>query len=331
MDAVRVSIALATCNGRQFLSEQLESLLAQTRLPDEIVVGDDNSTDGTRKILDEFAARAPFPVHVAVNAPALGPAANFSRTIARCTGDVIFLCDQDDIWLPGKIERMLHALAARPGCIVAVHDAALVDGGGRPLGMTMAGQLAASRADPAKGLVAGCCMAFDGRLAALYDPPPRTEFHDAWLTAIADRLDARTYVPEALIAYRRHGSNVSQSFMSSASPASRWKRAAERIRRAFSRPVGQSLRAALEAEEDALRALRANREALAGMVGKTRLEKAIGQLQTDCERDARRLRIHSSARMRRPALVARAVADGVYIGPQGALSLLRDIAGAIRK
>src|SRR4051812_16300560 len=98
-----ISIALATYNGEKYLSAQLESLALQTRLPAELVVCDDCSTDRTIDIIDEFIARAPFPVRVARNESRLGFVNNFMRAAQGCRADLIAFCDQDDIWEPNKL------------------------------------------------------------------------------------------------------------------------------------------------------------------------------------------------------------------------------------
>src|ERR1019366_197610 len=94
----RISVALCTYNGERFLSQQLASIGKQTRLPDELVVCDDSSTDRTVAIVREFAASVSFPVRVFENQRNLGSAANFERAIRLCDGDLIALSDQDDIW-----------------------------------------------------------------------------------------------------------------------------------------------------------------------------------------------------------------------------------------
>lgn len=99
-----ISIALATHNGEKFLRQQLESLAEQLLLPYELVVGDDGSTDGTIDIIEEFAKIAPFPVFLERNAQPLGYGENFLHTASRCAGDWIAFCDQDDVWLPNKLE-----------------------------------------------------------------------------------------------------------------------------------------------------------------------------------------------------------------------------------
>jgi glycosyltransferase involved in cell wall biosynthesis len=101
-----ISVALAAYNGARYLQEQLDSLAAQRRLPDELVVVDDASSDGTVGILERFRATAPFEVKVHRNTANLGYSANFEVAISRCTGDIIFMSDQDDVWFPEKIEAV---------------------------------------------------------------------------------------------------------------------------------------------------------------------------------------------------------------------------------
>src|SRR5919109_4233023 len=100
---MRISIALGTFNGARYLEEQLNSIVAQTRRADEIVICDDASTDSTAEIAARYATR------LIRNPQRLGTSRNFSQAISACTGDVIFLCDQDDVWSPKKIEVMSAA------------------------------------------------------------------------------------------------------------------------------------------------------------------------------------------------------------------------------
>lgn len=107
MTALTVSLALCTYNGEKFLLEQLQSFLAQTRQPNELVVCDDVSSDRTLEILNEFAQCAPFPVRIFVSDMTLRSTKNFEKAIGLCEGDIIFLSDQDDVWFPDKLARML--------------------------------------------------------------------------------------------------------------------------------------------------------------------------------------------------------------------------------
>ena len=107
----RISIAMCTCDGADYLSEQLVSLLDQTYPLCELVVCDDASQDESFAILESFANRAPFPVRLYRNPQRLGIGANFEQAIRLCTGNVIALCDQDDVWLPNKLAKFAESFA----------------------------------------------------------------------------------------------------------------------------------------------------------------------------------------------------------------------------
>jgi len=92
-----ISVALCTYNGELYLREQLESILKQTFPPDEIIICDDGSTDTTIKILEEFRRKSFIPVKVYYNKENLGVSKNFEKAISLCSGDIIFLSDQDDV------------------------------------------------------------------------------------------------------------------------------------------------------------------------------------------------------------------------------------------
>ena len=107
MKKMRISVALATYQGEQFLPEQLDSYLNQTRLPDELCVSDDGSGDGTIRIIEEFRRKAPFPVRLVAPAGRFGSNRNFEHAATNCTGDVILFSDQDDVWLRPHIEQLV--------------------------------------------------------------------------------------------------------------------------------------------------------------------------------------------------------------------------------
>ena len=133
---MRISVALATYQGERFLEQQLESIRNQSLLPVELVVGDDGSVDGNHRVVAEFARRAPFPVSLQVHATALGSARNFESVIAECSGDVIALSDQDDLWQPTKLEALAGTLSGprEPG--LAFSDGELVDASSASLGVS---------------------------------------------------------------------------------------------------------------------------------------------------------------------------------------------------
>jgi glycosyltransferase involved in cell wall biosynthesis len=215
-----VSVALCTYNGAPFLGAQLESLAAQTRLPDELVVCDDGSTDETFTVLDDFGARAPFPVRVHRNPERLGVVANFSQALAKCSGGYVALCDQDDVWMPARLERAVTVLEARPEVGAVFSDAELVDERLRPRGRTL---FAATGFTPARQrrfrrghelavllarpVVSGATLTVRSSYLDLLLPIPATGLHDLWLSTLLSAVSTVVALDEPLIRYRQHGSN----------------------------------------------------------------------------------------------------------------------------
>ena len=131
---MRISVALCTYNGAKYLAHQLESFVRQEHKPDEVIVRDDRSTDATPVVLERFAETAPFAVRWAMNDRHLGSTANFDRTMQECTGALIALCDQDDVWRPEKLQRMEAAFHGDPSLVLAASNAELIDAEGQGTG-----------------------------------------------------------------------------------------------------------------------------------------------------------------------------------------------------
>ena len=129
-----LSVALASYNGERYIGAQLDSIARQTRLPDELVICDDASTDSTEDIVREFARRAPFAVRFFQHERMGSSTRNFELAIAECRGDIIFLCDQDDVWYPNKVETIEAVFIDRPETGAVFTDADVVDENLQPLG-----------------------------------------------------------------------------------------------------------------------------------------------------------------------------------------------------
>jgi len=121
------TILLCTYNGESFLEDQLNSYLGQTELPTDLYVADDGSTDNTLSILKAFADKAPFPVQIHQNKEKLGYAKNFLTHLQHTTGDLVFLSDQDDIWLSTKIEMHKREFVEDPFLALTFSNAELID------------------------------------------------------------------------------------------------------------------------------------------------------------------------------------------------------------
>ena len=129
-----ISIAMATYNGGAFLRTQLDSLAAQTLLPAELVISDDNSNDDTRTVVASFAATAPFPVRFHVNPTRLGFRGNFHRAASLCSGELVAYSDQDDIWHPSKLATVSALFHKDPGILLVHHNANVLRSDGKCIG-----------------------------------------------------------------------------------------------------------------------------------------------------------------------------------------------------
>jgi glycosyltransferase involved in cell wall biosynthesis len=216
---LRLSIALCTCDGQKFLRAQLESFLTQQHLPDELVVCDDDSTDGTFAILSEFAQRSPFPVRIVRNPERLGVVSNFEQAIRLCNGDIIVLSDQDDIWMPEKLTLLVREFS--DSAVTAVFsDAQVVDEDLKPVGYRFWQRTGFDLSEQTRWLagdpfgiffrhfvVMGASLAFRSALRPQLLPIPPGWPHDAWVAAIAAAAGRVTPLPIALLQYRQHGAN----------------------------------------------------------------------------------------------------------------------------
>lgn len=212
-------MALCTYNGAAYLAEQLGSIQAQTRLPEEMVVCDDGSTDGTLAILEAFRAAAPFAVSIHQNAVNLGSTANFEQAIGLCTGDIVALSDQDDVWLPEKLAKITAQFDADPEIGLVFSDAEVVDDALQPLGLRLwefarfneerQALFRAGRAFESQlthNVVTGATLAFRADLRALILPIPTDAYHihDGWIALIAALVSRLAFLPERLVLYRQH-------------------------------------------------------------------------------------------------------------------------------
>lgn len=212
---------MATWNGARYLREQLDSFRAQTRLPDELVVCDDNSTDGTAAILEEFRRTAPFRVSVVINPKQMGYVENFEQAVEMCDGDVILLSDQDDVWLPEKLAEHEAVYRSRPEVGMAFSDGTIVDSNLVPLSLSLyeyvgatpkrLGRFAAGRGLDLfirKPMAYGCTLSIRSDLRPLILPIPPHWIHDVWFQTVISVLAEIQPISKPLILYRRHNAQT---------------------------------------------------------------------------------------------------------------------------
>ena len=206
---MRRSVALAAYNGGEFIRQQIESVLSQLGPDDELIVSDDGSTDNTRDIVAEYVAYDPR-VQL-VEGPCQGPIRNFEHALELCGGDIIFLCDQDDVWLRGKVEACTAALED-PDVWLVLHDAHVTNKERLPLRDSFFewhGSQPGFRENLVRNSFMGCCMAFRRELLDLALPfPKKIPMHDQWIGLLAEARGKGKILPRPLLDYRRHGGNV---------------------------------------------------------------------------------------------------------------------------
>lgn len=300
----RVSVALCSCNRARLIGASLEAIAAQTRRPDELVIGDDRSDDGTLEVIEAFARRAPFPVRVQVNEVRLGLAGNYDRTIGRTVGDVVALCDDDDVWLPDKLERQLEALSGPNDPLLAFTDAELVDERLVPLGKRFFALESFAADSPAAALFATqlrtcvattSTIAFRAELKTLALPIPEVWKPDWWLSSLAAASARAVWIDRPLIKYRQHAG--AKRGAKRRGPLDQWRQGRSdnaqeyRIQRAQAR----ALRARLT-EHGTLSAG----------------HPLLGLLDQRLEHLGRRIEMREHGRIRRALMVARELSDGQY-------------------
>ncbi len=210
----RLSVCMATCNGRRFIAEQVASILGQLGPDDEVLVCDDRSDDGTADYLRQIGDPR---VVVVVNERRLGHVRNFERCAARARGEVVFFSDQDDRWAPDKVLRTLAVFAADPEVLMVHHALRLVDAAGAPLGRSIR-PAQVGRQSPGRflrrqlvrGQTYGCATAVRLRALDVLLPFPASVYaHDHWM-AIAMAVSGGLFMSDAeLIDYRQHANNLS--------------------------------------------------------------------------------------------------------------------------
>ena len=241
-----ISIVMTVYNGEKYLEEQLKSLARQTLLPDELLIGDDGSIDGTETVIRRMAGKLPFPVYYVKNETRLGYAENFRQTAGRSRGDLLFFCDQDDVWKRNKLERMVSVMEAHPEISVLVSSFWLTDSFLGKMQLTMDQMLSGmkfaaqqffgvlySAAGTGKQTAVsfgnaedpemipweaylrhprypGMTMAFRRELWEQVSllPWPERAAHDWMVCEYAAERDGLYRIPDRLVFYRQHGDNT---------------------------------------------------------------------------------------------------------------------------
>lgn len=197
--------------GERFITAQLKSILPQLSDYDEVIIVDDGCADSTPSLISALQDSRLIVVRKTKNE---GILRGFETALSHSSGEVIFLSDSDDIWLPKKVETVLEAFAHDDDLMLVASDAILIDADGNKIGDSFYAQRGKFRAGLWSNLLVGkfhgCTMAFRSSLlrSVLPFPPGRRAHQDTWIGCVNALLGGKTkYIPEPLVAYRRHSSN----------------------------------------------------------------------------------------------------------------------------
>lgn len=204
-----ISVCVATYKGSKYVEEQFRSILDQLAPEDEVIVSDDHSPDNT---LDIIRSLNDSRIKIFLNPGERGYPRNFENAMYNAKGDIIFLSDQDDVWMNGKLDKMIAALKKDA---LVVSDARVVDGDLCTIADSHF-QLYSVRTgfwhNFAKTRYIGACMAFRREVLEKVLPMPKNQklcAHDYWIMLIGEAFFSVGLVKEPLILYRRHGANAS--------------------------------------------------------------------------------------------------------------------------
>lgn len=217
----KVDILLATYNASDFITEQLQSILNQTYQNFEIIIRDDCSKDRTIELIEQFQTKYPNKIKLIKGTQNLGALGNFSALCHESTANYIMFSDNDDVWLPTKIENSLKQLLINESLYgsekpLLVHtDLKVVD---RKLNILDHSFWNYSRIDPhaisinrllIQNVVTGCTAIINKSLLKLAVPIPKEALmHDWWIALVASAFGHIDVIPQASILYRQHGKNV---------------------------------------------------------------------------------------------------------------------------
>lgn len=208
---MKVSVCMAVYNGARYLRAQVDSILSQLAPGDELIAVDDASRDRSVEVLAGFGD-ARLRLHR--NAVNLGVLKTFEKALRLASGDIIFLSDQDDLWLPGKVAASLHVFETRPEVTTVVTDATMIDAEGNTFCRSFYAQRGRFAPGPVHNFIAnkylGCTLSFRRGMLEVFLPiPADVPMHDIWFGVLNGIYGRAHFIDQPLVAYRRHAGNAS--------------------------------------------------------------------------------------------------------------------------
>lgn len=213
MEHPLISIILCTYNGAEYLEEQIQSILNQTYTNIEVIISDDASTDDTCSIIRKYSSNAKFIINL--NQANVGLNKNIESAAALSNGHFICFSDQDDIWLPEKIEHLYNAIDKYS---LIYSDSILIDAKGKYLNKNLSDFRKLQDVFDSKGFsvdnaVSGHSMMATKETLKWAFPIPEGHFYDWWIAIQASNLNGIKYLDEKLTLYRQHTKNITPSYI----------------------------------------------------------------------------------------------------------------------
>ncbi len=210
----KISVCMACYNGEAYIKEQIDTILSQLEAEDELLIIDDGSKDQTAQIIHSFSDER---IQYVKNEANLGVNRSFEKAIGLAKNDYLFMADQDDLWVEGRVDRMLEKLTS--GVMLVSGNSEAIDGKGQPSTYDL-GTLKAEASEDHVGNVVriftgkayyyGCAQAFRKELEKVILPfPAYIESHDLWIAMAANLLKSNCHLEEIVLKRRIHGKNAS--------------------------------------------------------------------------------------------------------------------------
>lgn len=213
-----ISVCMASYNGEKYIKEQIDSILLQLGAHDELIISDDGSVDATLKILENYNDSRIKILH---NKTRKGVIGNFENALNQAKGEYIFLCDQDDIWLPNKVPQILNHLQKYD---LVVSNCLIINDKREVLCQSFFDKFNCGSGffkNLIKNSYLGCCMAFKREIFSYILPfPAKIAMHDIWIGLSVELNGVSCFLNEPLVLYRRHADNASPTSEKSKLPIS---------------------------------------------------------------------------------------------------------------
>ena len=215
---MKISVAMGTYNGENYIKKQLDSILNQSLMVDEIIICDDGSKDNTIEIIKKYIKTSPVSIKLFQNQKNLGVVNNFKKVFSKCSGDIIFLCDQDDIWVKNKVEFIVNEFNKNKKINMIGTNALLIDQDDNSMNNNLWDFVGYKwekdnyktnyRIQLKKAILTGATAAARGEFVKKFMTTSKYVIHDYWLAQCASITDSLLMIDENLTLYRQHSNNV---------------------------------------------------------------------------------------------------------------------------